>query len=216
MKIVRWMLVLVLVGSMSCVAKADSVDPKVKLQGGGGSIGLFSLTDQSFQGTVYGGTSQQSIDSQTIDFINATNQLVTEVDILITSLLDNTPALTFTVDQLNEPYFQNASVTTLGNGQTLIRFFNPIPPGDGTYGGIPFATDLSGPEDCDIEEGCHTDTAGADFELVFANNDGMTDLSDLPSNEGFTFRGSLAVPEPPTALILLAGAGLLLLLKRLW
>jgi hypothetical protein len=208
MKISRWLLAVAVVGLMSTVAKADSIDPGTKLVGpGGGSTGLFSLNDSNFSGTVNGGTSSKSF-----DFINATGQLATGVDILIT-LLTGTPALTFTVDQSQDTYFQDYSVTSLASGQTLIRFFNPFT-GEGALGGIPFATDLPSSDSCDGITNCTTETYGADFQLIFYDING--DLLNLPSNEGFSFVGSLATPEPPTALMLLAGAGILLLLKRLW
>jgi hypothetical protein len=204
MKISRWLLVAVLLGLVSSAAMADTIDPRVKLIGGGGSTGLFSLNDPNFAFAVYGGTSPQ-----TFDFINATGQLVGEVDLLIT-LFANTPPLTFTVDQAN-PYFTDASVTSLVTGQTLIRFFG-LNTSEFGYGGLPFATDIT------CVEGafdCTTTTQGADFIVSFANNLDTTDLSGLPTNEGFNVTGTLvATPEPSTMLLVLAGAVLLVLLKR--
>ena len=208
MKISRWLLVAVVLGLMSSAAMADTIDPQVKLIGGGGSTGLFSLNDPNFAFAVYGGTSPQ-----TFDFINATGQLVGEVDLLIT-LFSNTPALTFTVDPAN-PYFTDASVTTLGTGQTLIRFFG-LNTSERGYGGLPFATDLPNPGSCgDGVQYCYTNTPGADFLVAFADNPGTTDLSTLPSYEGFNVTGTLvATPEPSTMLLILVGMGLLVLLKR--
>jgi hypothetical protein len=207
MKISRWLLVAVVLGLVSSAAMADTIDPQVKLVGGGGSTGLFSLNDPNFAFAVNGGTSPQ-----TFDFINATGQLVGEVDLLIT-LFSNTPPLTFTVDPAN-PYFTDASVSTLTTGQTLIRFFG-LNTGEFGYGGLPFATDLPSPENCDGIHSCFTETPGADFVVAFADNPGTTDLSGLPSNEGFNVTGTLvATPEPSTMLLVLAGAVLLLLLKR--
>jgi hypothetical protein len=207
MKISRWMLVAVVLGLMSSAAMGDTIDPQVKLKGGSGSTGLFSLTDPNFSFTVNGSASPQPF-----YFINATGQLVGEVDLLIT-LIGGTPPLTFTVDPAN-PYFTDASVTSLVTGQTLIRFFG-LNTGELGYGGLPFATDLPSPESCDTIHSCSTDTPGADFTVEFADIPGTTDLSGLPSNEGFNVTGTLvATPEPSTMLLVLAGAALLLLLKR--
>lgn len=203
----RWLVVLAIAGLTSFVAKADGIDPQFKLQGGGGSTGLFSLNDPNFSFTVFGGTSPQFF-----DFINATGQTVGEVDLLIT-LLQGTPALTFTVDPAN-PYFTDASVSALENGQTLIRFFG-LNTGEGGFGGLPFATDLSNPEQCDGIENCFTETPGADFRVLVANNVGTTDLSDLPPTQGFSVQGSLVpVPEPSSIFLVLAGGVVLLILKR--
>lgn len=208
MKISRFLVLALLLGLVASVARADAIDPRVKLQGGGGSTGLFSLNDPNFSFTVNGGTSPQ-----TFDFINATGQLVGEVDLLIT-LLAGTPALDFTVDPAN-PYFTNATVTTLDSGQTLIRFFG-LNTGELGFGGLPFATDLPSPDSCDGIHSCFTSTPGADFQVVFADNPGTLDLTNLPSNEGFTVQGTLvAAPEPSSILLLVAGALLLLLLKRI-
>lgn len=208
MKISRWLLVAVLSGLVSSAAMADTIDPQVKLKGGSGSTGLFSLTDPNFSFTVNGGTSAQ----REFDFINATNQLVGEVDLLITLIAD-TPPLTFTVDPAN-PYFTDASVTTLGTGQTLIRFFG-LNTGELGYGGLPFATDLPSPESCDGIDGCSTETPGADFAVAFADNPDTTDLSGLPTNEGFNVTGTLvATPEPSTMLLVLVGVVLLVFLKK--
>jgi hypothetical protein len=207
MKISRWWLVALLLGLMSSAAMADGVDPQVKLIGGGTSTGLFSLNDPNFSFTVYGGTSPQNF-----DFINATGQLVGEVDLLV-SLLAQTPALTFTVDPSN-PYFTNATVTTLDTGQTLIRFFG-LNTGELGYGGLPFATDLPSPDSCDGVHSCFTNTPGADFIVQFADNPGTTDLSTLPSTEGFNVVGTLvAAPEPSTMLLVLVGVAMLALLKK--
>lgn len=204
MKISRCLLVAVVLGLMSSAAMADTIDPQVKLKGGGGSTGLFSLNDPNFAFAVHGGTSPQPF-----DFINATGQLVGEVDLLIT-LFSNTPPLTFTVDPAN-PYFTDASVTTLDTGQTLIRFFG-LNTSEFGFGGLPFATDIS------CVEGafdCTTTTQGADFQVVLADNPGTKDLSGLPTNEGFNVTGTLvATPEPSTMLLVLAGAVLLVFLKR--
>ena len=207
MKISRCFLILILFGLMASASRADGVDPRFKLQGGGGSTGLFSLSDPNFAFTVHGGVSPQ-----TFDFINATGQLVGEVDLLIT-LLPSTPTLLFTVDPVN-PYFTNAMVTTLTTGQTLISFFG-LNTGEGGFGGLPFATDLPSPESCDGIHSCFTDTPGADFQVVVSNNTSSTDLSSLPSNEGFSVAGTLvATPEPATILLVLAGGVLILLFKR--
>jgi len=182
----------------------DPIDPRGSLIGGTNSTGLFSLNDPNFAFTVFGGFSPQEF-----DFINASGQLVGEVDLLVT-LVAGTPPLTFTVDPQN-PYFTSATVTSLGNGQTLYRFFGL----DETHGGLPFATDLPGPGSCgegEFEEGnpindCSTETPGADFGVVFANNTGTSDLSNLPRNQGFGVVGTLvATPEPSSIVLLLAGS----------
>jgi len=196
MKLARLLVLLVLAGAMCAAAMGDPIDPRGSLIGGGNSTGLFSLNDPNFAFTVFGGFSPQQF-----DFINASGQLVGEVDLLVT-LLAGTPALTFTVDPEN-PYFTSATVTSLGNGQTLYRFFGL----DETHGGLPFATDLPNSENCDGIQNCYTETPGADFGVVFANNTGTLDLTNLPSNQGFGVVGTLvATPEPSSIVLLLAGS----------
>jgi hypothetical protein len=199
---------LVLFGLIPSAARADGADPKVKLQGGGGSTGLFSPTDPNFSFTVYGGTSPQSF-----DFINATGQVAGEVDLLITPNPDIS-GLIFTVDSPNE-YFTDASVSTLFTGQTLISFFG-LNTCDGCYDGLPFATDLSSVKDCGdgVPWDCSTTTAGADFQVVVEDTGG--DLLGLPSGEEvFSVTGSLVpTPEPSTILLVLVGGVLVFLSKR--
>jgi hypothetical protein len=218
-KILRYFLLLVILGSACGAALADSVnDPGVKLKGGGGSTGLFSPTDANFAFSVRGGDFTVQNETRFFDFINATGQLAVEIDLTVT-LLANTPALTFTCDPLNE-YFTDCSPQSPGTtvppgGSLLIRFFTPNN-GELGFGGIPFATDLSSnnQENCDGVHFCFTDTPGADFEVGVSDVNG--DLVNLATGQGFDARGIIvtATPEPATLLLFLTGAVLLLHLKR--
>jgi hypothetical protein len=212
MKISRWMLAVAVLGLISTVASADSIDPKGKLVGGGGSTGLFTLTDVNFNGTVFGDGSSKA----SFDFINLTGILVGEVDLLITN--DSQDTLSFSADPSNH-YFTSASPITPvsvagGGGTVLMKFFGLNP--DAGLNGLPFSTDFSCGEG-EFNTNC-TDYShnGSDFSVQFD----VTDLSRLglsPDQATFDFKGTLvAAPEPPTVVVLLAGAGLLLLLKRLW
>ena len=212
MKISRWMLAVAVLGLISTAAWADTIDPKGKLVGGGGSTGLFTLTDSYFNGTVFGDGGGTLVD---FPFVNLTNILVGEVDLLITN--DSQDTLSFSADPSNY-YFTSASpitpVPVAPGGTVLMTFFGLNP--DLGLNGLPFSTDFS----CGEGESSHncTDNSGngSDFSVQFD----VTDLSSLglnPDQATFDFKGTLvATPEPPTVLILLAGAGLLLLLKRLW
>ena len=200
MRILRFVVLIVLLGAMSSGAMADGFgpDPRGSLVGGGGSPGLFT---PNFDFTVFGGSSPQFF-----DYINAIGQTVGEVDLTIT-LLAGTPALTFTVDNSNDPYFTTATVTQLNSGNWLMRFFGM----DSTHGGIPNAAELL----CDGPNSCSTSTPGADFAIEFSDNPGTLDLTNLPGNEGFSVAGTLvATPEPSTIVLLLGGLVLLILLKR--
>ena len=218
-KILRYFLLLVILGSSCVAALADSVnDPGVKLKGGGGSTGLFSPTDENFAFSVRGGDFTVENETRFFDFINATGQLALEVDLTIT-LVPGTPDLTFTCDPSNE-YFTDCSPkspgTTLSDGGTLlIRFFTPNN-GEGGFGGVPFATDLSSnnQQNCDGIHFCFTDTPGADFEVGVSDVNG--DLVNLTSGQGFDARGIIltATPEPATLLLFATGGVLLFLLKR--
>jgi hypothetical protein len=209
----RWFLALIFLGLSSSIAMADGVDPKMGLQGGTGSTGLFSPNDPNFNFTVQGGDFTSVGQSKTFDFINATGQLAVGVNLVVT-LLQGTPPLIFTCVPFSE-YFTNCSPTTpttlSDGGNLLIRFFTPNT-GDGGFGGIPFATDLASPEQCDGIQNCSTTTAGADFGVVVTDVGG--DLVHLGTGQGFEVQGSLVVPEPSTILLVLAGGILFLFFKR--
>jgi len=208
MNLSRWIVILILLGLSSSVATADSVDPVAKLQGGCCSTKLISANDPNFQGTVLGGSPSRSF-----DFINSTGSVAVGVN-LVLALLPGTPTLTFICDPFSE-YFTNCnpqSPTTLSPGETLlIRFFDPNN-GEGGVGGIPNDPNPS----CDGVFACSPSPGhlAADFATVFANRPGFTDLSDLPNTEGFSFKGSLVLPEPPAILLLLTGGVLLFFFKR--
>jgi hypothetical protein len=207
MKAVRFLLVLAVLGLSSSVVLADSTDPRMKLQQAAGSTGLFSPNDANFSFDVHGGTSPQEF-----DFINATGLTATAVDLLITPFSNNTVTLAFACAAPNV-YFLNCSPTTPQTGQTLITFFNPND-GPGGFGGIPFATDLTSPDQCDGIENCSTTTPGADFGVVAEDLPGTSDLTNLPADQGFHVQGRLIVPEPSAIFLALAGGALLALLKR--
>ena len=218
-KIVRYFLLLVILGSACSAAVADSVnDPGIKLKGGCCSTGLFSPTDENFAFSVQGGDFTVPNETKFFDFINATGQRAAEIDLTVT-LRAGTPDLTFTCDPLNE-YFtdcspQSPGTTVSAGGTLLIRFFTPNN-GDGGFGGVPFATDLSSDnqENCDGIHFCFTDTPGADFEVGVSDVNG--DLVDLVGSEGFDARGIIltATPEPATLLLFATGGVLLFHLKR--
>jgi len=213
MKSVRWVAaVAVLLGVGSTAAWADTVDPKGKLVGGGGSTGITTINapDPNFTGTVFGDGGGSTIG---FDFINITGVVATEVDLLITN--DSPGTLMFSADPEN-PYFTSSSpslsspATVAPGGTVLMRFFG-LDPEEG-LNGIPFSSDFS----CDGISSCFDSSEnGSDFIVRFD----VTDLSGLgldPNSATFDFQGTLiGAPEPPTALILVAGAGLLLLLKKL-
>jgi hypothetical protein len=206
MKISRWLLTLILLSVASSIAMADSTDPKMGLQGGCCSTGLFSLNDPNFSFTVLASDFTTIGQTELFDFINATGQTATEVD-LLANLIQGTPALTFICDPSSE-YFTQCSVTPEGGGQTLIRFFDPNT-GEGGFGGIPTAPDI----ECDGVHSCSTETPGADFAVYVQDVNG--DLVNLnQTTDGFTVQGTLLVPEPSTVLLVLGAGVLLLLFKR--
>ena len=210
MKISRWVLVLIFLSLSSSVALADGIDPGVKLQGGNDATGVFTANDPNFSFTAFASEFGTVGAQQEFDFINFTNQVATEVDLVVT-LLPGTPALTFTCDGTSD-YFSECSVTDLGGGQTEISYFAPNT-GPGGFGGLPPAMDF-GEGSCDGPQSCFTDTPGADFGVVVTDSNG--DLHNLPGDEGFSAQGSLvlAVPEPPTVFFFIAAGTLLFLLKR--
>ena len=214
MKTARWFLALALLGLSSSIAMADSADPRMGLLGGCCSTGQISPNDPNFQFTVDAGDFTSIGETIAFSFINATGQLATAVDLTLT-LLDSTPPLTFTCDPSNQ-YFTNCSPqapgSTLSDGGTLlVRFFSPNN-GEGGFGGIPFATDLSSPEQCDGINNCSTETPGADFAVAVTDVGG--DLVNLVGTQGFHARGVLEVPEPPTVLLGLTGGVLFLFFRR--
>lgn len=207
MKTIRFLLVLAVLVLSSDLARADSSDPQMKLQQATRSTGLFSPSDPNFAFDVHGGISPQEF-----DFINATGLTATAVDLLVTPFSNNTATLAFACVAPNV-YFLDCSPTTPQTGQTLIRFFNPNH-GEGGFGGIPFATDLTSPDQCDGIANCSTTTPGADFGVVVEDLAGTTDLSGLPSDQGFHVQGRLEVPEPSTILLALMGGVLIFLSRR--
>jgi len=207
MKTVRWLFSLAVLGLFSSLALADSTDPQMKLQQATRSTGLFSPSDPNFAFDVHGGISPQEF-----DFINATGLTAIGVNLLVTPFANNTVTLAFACIA-PDVYFLDCSPTTPQTGQTLIRFFTPNT-GEGGFGGIPFATDLFSPDQCDGIHSCSTTTPGADFGVVVENLAGTTDLTDLPSDQGFHVQGTLLVPEPSTILLALTGGVLIFLSKR--
>jgi len=201
----RWFLTLILLGLSCSAGLADGIDPGVKLQGGSDATGLFSPTDPNFSFTVLGSDFTAIGQSEEFDFINFTNQVAIGVN-LVATLLPTTPTLTYTCDPTSE-YFTECSVTPLGLGQTLIRYFDPNT-GEGGMGGIPFATNGS----CDGPQSCSTTTAGADFGVVVTDING--DLVNLGQGQGFKVQGTLLVPEPSSIFLVLGGGVLLFLFKR--
>ena len=144
MKISRWFLALILFGLSSSIALADGVDPKMGLQGGSGSTGLFSPNDPNFTFTVFGSDFTVG-SSEFFDFINATGQTAVGVN-LVATLLAGTPTLTYTCAETNS-YFNTCTITPLENGQVLISYSNS---GEGGLGGIPNDPNPScdGPTSC--------------------------------------------------------------------
>jgi hypothetical protein len=187
------------------VAMADTTDPAVGLQGDGASTGLFSLTDPNFTFTVL--ASDFTSIGQTVvegEFINATGQNVTAVDLFAT-LIPGTPDLTYSCDPLSQ-YFTMCSVTPEAGG-TLIRYFNPNT-GEVGFGGIPTGTTT-----CDGVHSCSTTTPGADFGVYVRDVNG--DLFNLRNTaDGFKVQGTLEAPEPTSLTLLSAGVGLLSLIRR--
>lgn len=202
MKISRWFLALILFGLSSSIALADGVDPKMGLQGGDGSTGLFSPNDPNFAFTVFGSDFTQG-SSEFFDFINATGQTAVGVN-LVATLLAGTPTLTYTCAEINS-YFNTCTVTPLENGQVLISYSNN---GEGGLGGIPNDPNPS----CDGPRSCSPSVAAADFAVVVTDVGG--DLAGLAQGQGFSVQGTLTVPEPSTVLLVLAGGILFLFFKR--
>jgi hypothetical protein len=204
----RWFLTLILLGLSSSAVLADGIDPGVKLQGGSDATGLFSPTDANFNFTVFGNSFTTVGQSEEFDFINFTNEVAIGVN-LVATLLPGTPTLTYTCGPTSE-YFTECSVTPLGSGQTLIRYFDPNT-GEGGLGGIPFATDFTD-SSCDGPQSCSTSTTGADFGVVVTDING--DLVNLGQGQGFQVQGTLLVPEPSSIFLVLGGGVLLFLFKR--
>jgi hypothetical protein len=207
-KISRWFLTLILLGLSCSAGLADGIDPGVKLQGGSDATGLFTPADPNFSFTVFGNSFTVVGQSEEFDFINFTNEVAIGVN-LVATLLPGTPTLTYTCGAESE-YFLECSVTPLGSGQTLIRYFDPNT-GDGGLGGIPFATDFSDTS-CDGPQSCSTTTNGADFGVVVTDING--DLVNLGQGQGFQVQGTLLVPEPSSIFLVLGGGVLLFLFKR--
>jgi hypothetical protein len=201
----RWFLALIFLGLSSSIAMADGVDPTMGLQGGTDATGLFSPNDPNFAFTVLGSNFTQG-SSEFFDFINATGQTAVGVNLLATLLPNtNTPTLTFTCAETNA-YFNTCNVTTLANGQVQISYSNT---GEGGLGGIPNDPNPScneGPTNC------NPSVDAADFAVVVTDVHG--DLAGLAPGQGFSVQGTLAVPEPSTVLLVLAGGILFLVFKR--
>jgi hypothetical protein len=204
----RWFLTLILLGLSCSAGLADGIDPGVKLQGGSDATGLFSPADPNFSFIVLGSDFTAVGQSEEFDFINFTNEVAIGVN-LVATLLPGTPTLTYTCGATSE-YFTECSVTPLGAGQTLIKYFDPNT-GEGGFGGIPFATDF-GEGSCDGPRSCSTSTPGADFGVVVTDING--DLVHLAQGQGFKVQGTLLVPEPSSIFLVLGGGVLLFLFKR--
>ena len=202
MRLARFFVLVALGLAFSGMALADTTDPAIGIKGGGGSTGIFSATnDPNFNFTVNGG--EVGVGGEIdFDFINATGQTATEVD-LLTTLLAGTPALTYTCVGASQ-YFNMCSVTDEGNGQTLIRYFDPNTSELG-FGGIPNDPNpnCDGPTSCSPSQG----NSAADFAIFVQDVNG--DLANLPSSEGFSAVGSFVapVPEPGTIVLLTSGLG---------
>lgn len=201
-KCIRWFMILIVLGLSSCVALADGIDPKMGLQGGTGSTGLFSPDDPNFSFTVFG-SDFTSGSSEFFDFINATGQTALGVN-LVATLLAGTPTLTFSCAESNS-YFNTCTVTPLQNGQVLISYSNT---GEGGLGGIPNDPNPS----CDGPGSCSPSVPAADFAVVVTDVGG--DLAGLSQGQGFSVQGNLAVPEPSTVLLVLTGGIIFLFFKR--
>lgn len=201
-KSIRWFMILIVLGLSSSIALADGIDPKMGLQGGTGSTGLFSPNDPNFSFTVFG-SEFTSGSSEFFDFINATGQTALGVN-LVATLLAGTPTLTFSCAESNS-YFNTCTVTPLQNGQVLISYSNT---GEGGLGGIPNDPNPS----CDGPGSCSPSVPAADFAVVVTDVGG--DLANLPQGEGFSVQGNLAVPEPSTVLLVLTGGIIFLFFKR--
>lgn len=216
-KILRSYVILIILGLSSTAALADGIpDPGVKVGGGALSTGLFSPTDSNFKFTFNAGDITTVGGFKDFDFINATGLLAVGMNLTVT-LKEGTTPLTFFCDPSNN-YFtdctpQSPGTTLSGIGDSLlIRFFTPNTEG---FGGLPFATDLTSPEQCDGIHNCSTETNGADFFIRIIDAGG--DLANIPLTKGtpvFEVTGILTVPEPSTILLVLTGGVLLFLFKR--
>jgi hypothetical protein len=205
-KILRCCLILILLGLSSSAALPDPIDPQGGVSGGTGSTKLTSANDPNFQFTVFGGTSPQFF-----DFINSTGRVAIGVNLLIT-LIPGTRDLTFTCDPFNI-YFTNCSPqtpgTTLSQGATLLMSFFGLNADTG-HNGIP---NDPNPTCTEPPFGCSSTTT-ADFAVFFKDATGTTDLSGLPTTEGFLVKGSFNLPEPSTILLVLTGGVLVFFFKR--
>jgi hypothetical protein len=214
-RILRYFLLLVILGSSCGAALADSVnDPGVKLKGGCCSTELTSPNDPHFTFTVNPGDFTTPGQSNEFDFINATGQAAVRMNLIATLLDPSQPDLLFTCDPVNV-YFTDCSPqspggTLSGNGTLLISFFTPNF-GEGGQGGIPNDPNPS----CDGFSSCHKNplVPFSEFGIVVTDVNGDLVNADF---KGFKVQGSLvtATPEPATLLLFLTSGVLLFHLKR--
>jgi hypothetical protein len=218
-KILRYFLLLVVLGSSCVAAQADGIDPKFVPIGGRGSIILTSPTDPAFQfsftkngsvGTVdcgsFGGPSDnQCINPENTEFVNFSHQTWTSITLDFTQ---HSAGLIFTpfdnADTI-DPYFLHSASGFLENGDPFVTFFGT----DSTHPGIESA-DSCVPQ----EEGppiCSGPTMGSLYLFDFSV---LSDVTDMSDGQSFATQGSATTPEPATVLFALAGGVVLFLLKR--
>ncbi len=207
MKIARILLVAALFAASASLALADGTnDPTFKLGGGNTSttIGPGGSFNFSFTQT----DPPQS--TFTIDYINATGQVVNFLNLFLTGSSD----LSFNCDNTGDPYFTGCTSTN-ENGGTLISFSGT----DATHHGIPYAifTNCGNGwewEDYDADNSgtnCKAWPPQSDFLITVD----LTSNGGMPAGDSFSAQGQIGVPEPSSIVLLLSGGMLFLLYRRL-